>query len=1429
MAAFENQGKSIQDQLTAITAERLATLASDVEIENAKQELLYSDIKQRLEPLSSDDLIRFKDIAIAASSLYQEGGALIEEFNNTSAKSSDGVDVQEVYIQPLKEITLSLGSLRQEIDDRLAQAQAGTLSDTLPTQDLIVPITPEQAHQLGQIQAEIEVIQKSFYELYDTLSEQERDNLVREHYEQLQTAEELRRLIATLDTTDLTLQYPRSTIQLSLDEVQALYEKLVSGLEQLKEKIKSQESSSSIDSGASLIDNQTQAKTETAKAEAAEIPLAQSSVGTEPAGVGAAPEEATSANLAERERLIEYYERWQQRDESLFDKGWMHNLSNIHRDLGRMIYLAGYSSEESADIYKTQLKPWIDRVVGKRKNQLPDVSFKQLREEILSIVSKLLEGRVLLDERLEKSQTAPSDGDTESQSENAAESEAQVVERAEQEVSRFDSLKESLDVPTLLAYDYVIRETEGHVKYIKNIISDNQMNPAKRISQLKVRTEMLEATNQRLEEALTVKSSSAPEKLTGKEREAAALATLNDLNRTFKSLTPKKQAELSVEYDYALSLHAAFAFADAQGGEEADVEALYAMFTKKAEMILARATETTDPVVAANEPAIDPVPTPGTGGAAHPTPTAAPVPPSGPVPPGTTVPLPTTPDTVIVDRDPARALAWRESRKEFLALKREREGAFAAHYEAEAKSVMGKVRSFGKIFGLKPELPKELQALEVRYNAAKLNHAKILSMMDRVKERYDITATAAATDSLEEKRQKEAALEVGKRAFARHFVINERMRQMKLQEQVIAKVDSEAYVKAAIKNVMAGMSKYKWHTRAAIILGAGTLGALTGGAAVGGLAALASGSRMAASIGAGVWTGALVRTGMEFEVNKRKRDKRLQIASIEDGFSLESLEDLQNQMDRADEKYRRTIKQKDLLTVVAAGAAGLTAGMATSLAMADTLSGASGEGGTREDSVEVPSGEAAVSIKSVEVDVRKPGTLSMTQLTVSDISLRGTDVDTSDGIPKVQVERAMRLALEDVIADKPNITVRALEQEVFDRLEKKYGNTDWWKEAKITQLKIGAIEGLPQEGAASVGTTDAELPRVVVPEVPPSVSTTGASEVIAQPSSYPVAPGDTLWKIMKTEYADTLKGLTPDQQNRALDVLFDKARANAELRDSIGLNPKADGNIDKIWPGDKLNLKALGAELEKIANNPEELRPRTQSGVLSVNTDSEVQVVPIRFGQVPAQSEDFGFVPPTPTPDAYTGFGPDMSIPINEAATTESAGVRVPEGYYDVPKPPVLAGPSGNYLQDPSYIAYLNENGITEVMLQKGTEKFVQNFEGKTYSLGDELFRGYKSPFEQFADLTIREVNEMRAQFAAPATEGVGIFRGVNEAALREFAQMKGMKVETVLAWSRHFEDMATNPYLPFNDNTTVKDWVSRDVAQRMIQEQYDQKFTGKV
>ncbi len=444
-----------------------------------------------------------------------------------------------------------------------------------------------------------------------------------------------------------------------------------------------------------------------------------------------------------------------------------------------------------------------------------------------------------------------------------------------------------------------------------------------------------------------------------------------------------------------------------------------------------------------------------------------------------------------------------------------------------------------------------------------------------------------------------------------------------------------------------------------------------------------------------------------------------------------------------------------------------------------------------------------------------------------------------------ELEQTIKLLAGDILAESPHISEAKLQSAILTGLENKYGGTTWWQDTPVTEVNIGEVRLVdPENVRLGEGVADAAPVESVVND---DVMESGAdlmnnnlvdeaAERLERLANYEVKSGDNLWKIMQAQYGDLLSDLTPAERNIALDKLFDEVRSNVELRDSLGLDTRADGSIDKLWPGNKLDLTQIGERLEAIVADKESLLPSSKpaTGALAVEGGGGVEQVPIKFGQTPVDPTEFGQVAETyVAPERYSTA--EQALPVhqdplyNNPVSNGAAMKGFSDVQYEVPEvpvPPDVTPVDGNYLNTAEYQNYIKTFFPKTELFNQLVDQSVAQLEGETYDALNRWLQEFKSPFKatpedilngdnkfELARMSVADIDAWRKSFSTPD-------------AMKNFALENGFKYETLRAWLDQY-DMLKNPAsgLPYTEKTTFGDLFGRAVAKSNIEARFNEAY----
>jgi hypothetical protein len=278
---------------------------------------------------------------------------------------------------------------------------------------------------------------------------------------------------------------------------------------------------------------------------------------------------------------------------------------------------------------------------------------------------------------------------------------------------------------------------------------------------------------------------------------------------------------------------------------------------------------------------------------------------------------------------------------------------------------------------------------------------------------------------------------------------------------------------------------------------------------------------------------------------------------------------------------------------------------------------------------------------------------------------------------------------------------------------------------------------------------------------------TEASEVIP-PNEYVVEKGDNLWNIMKEQYANELKGLSPAEQNRVLNQLFENAKADETIRESIGL--RNDNNLNLIYPGQTLELQSLGEELKDIIE-----QQKTENGIVTPTTET---VEPPKINPL----------------ESGANLGNE-----NIAGITNKPEIGNP--YYtgtDESFAPRPFSVDGNYLNTPEYKDFALGSMGGQEQIDNSVRAAVDMVEGKQ-TIAD-MFSNKPRVFDYLKTLTVDNLNNL----------------GKTPGAIENFAATNGVEENILREWMHNFDQLKRSN-LPYSGTTQFGDLQTRAVIENHV------------
>ena len=677
---------------------------------------------------------------------------------------------------------------------------------------------------------------------------------------------------------------------------------------------------------------------------------------------------------------------------------------------------------------------------------------------------------------------------------------------------------------------------------------------------------------------------------------------------------------------------------------------------------------------------------------------------------------------------PAEDLSvYEQSKVELFAAKkayREAEESFTLamkEYYADS-SFWSRLSSDKKVLGINEELPDNLSTLRDDYRKARAAYAATLNtaLIERSNQTHSKVENKDGVIklSLVQNNGYNENSAGARQAFVRRYILKPQERYLAMQERtILSPKNSER-----LKNIMKTMAKHKWLMRAGVITAAGIAGGLSGGVGLALAGASWQGTKMLASGLAGAGATTLVRGlfSTDVELADRRVNKKALGATGE--FSIEKLSDLNDTISQAHieklgsdygeaylqkEKIEKTRRNAGIAAaVVAGGATGFMTGTFGKDLMSDTLdispdSGKSNIGKVSEVGLDKPTMVEAVKmpqgpvvIKNINTSYITPEGEAVPALRLGNISFGPNANESVLGVKeKVDLIRFANSYSTQIASEDIDITEKQFEAILYSKLEEKFGDTNWWKEAKFETVDVGEFTNLHAKEA--------------VPAVP---------EAVADTSDYVIKKGDTLEGIIKERLADKLKIVEESQRPVVLGRLYERLNSNPELLSDIGIKE----NVHKIYTGDNLDLAALERELEKELDV--EIIENMKSGPVSVEADGDAQTVPIKVVEKPT------------APFIETKVA---SAVLNEAVPSAKS--------YVLPK---INPMSGIYTEHPQYKAFAEElfGGVRKY--DEAIVRNVKDFEEGTgvYDPVDRWLRTYQSPYTQLSNMSVEGYLEFKNQ-----------------------------------------------------------------------------------
>lgn len=759
-----------------------------------------------------------------------------------------------------------------------------------------------------------------------------------------------------------------------------------------------------------------------------------------------------------------------------------------------------------------------------------------------------------------------------------------------------------------------------------------------------------------------------------------------------------------------------------------------------------------------------------------------------------------------------------QTKKDYQVKKEAYDQALDNYYKEEANaSVLQKTKKF---FGLQPEFPEELKRLEKDYKEVRGAYANNLNkaLVERNKVTYESYSNEKGESVIPVTPLSNKSYDINsdsvKVSYANKFILKPNKQLLERQEAILL---TEAQ-KSQLNRILSLMSKNKWAFRAGIVTIAG-LGAAAGG----GVAAFALGAGwQAAKIATGTLVGSAAAEGVsQYKQKDVDRAGKLVDEVSENAkreFSIEGLDGLEEELIKAQKNKDESIKAQKKASMAAAFATGgiFSAGWHLGLDpdvitnSPDKLSGNSDKISAEvnsawnknpEELADLIGGEPAKVINQTEVDSAENITPSIeipmqekVSLTsydnygnearivhLNDIKLLSTnskleDLDTFQS-QKEAVKKAIFFASNDMLAAHPNIANTALENFVFEKLQKQFGDASWWNDAKLTGVNFGDVSvEIPEKNAnpeipVVENNNEDNVSVTAVDEVPHKVNIEKleASQEVGESVKYTVERNDTLWDITEKVYKDELKGLTESEKNKIIGSLMEKARTDNALLETLNLRS---GDIELIYPKEVIDLGPLGDELKKLIElqKNSELTDYSKKVHLAIENTDPVKKIPINF----------------------QGSG---------VANVDSYEIETPKAVSEVNDTPFHHKVELESVKSYTPLNFAKQQIIdvfgTEKRYEIAFNNLISDIEKDTY---DMFTRGlFNSPYSLMKSMTLNEIKE---------------FDNLDTREIREQLDENNIKYETYLAWLQKIRDIQHSG-LSYNSETKLSDLLTRHVIDQ--------------
>ncbi len=1067
---------------------------------------------------------------------------------------------------------------------------------------------------------------------------------------------------------------------------------------------------------------------------------------------------------------IEFYRFWQNSSDSsfLFAKGWQGELPKIRKDIERSLQAAGYSMAEVRKHMRT-LFPLFKIIQRQPDHQTRNLN--KYKKDLHTKVSALLAGR-------------------EPNPEVFSRKEVDTVN--EEEFAVFNQLPsyESVDEyePEIIpAMPGEVDTNEKEAEYPGLNTIDSEKNPA---------TAEAMGSATKTPEATADKTEPAQEKVDSEEGVkdlvealAAARAGWDDL----KSKIPPHQfvfEQLRVEIVLQ-------AIGSILNDPDYSVEKKVEKFTKQVEHLAklvnvikeSLGISAADETVTTSEKSTTPDST-----AASVTPDTTPdsttAGTSTDAPPAATVTGNSSPDTIrekVFDTRREMGAELSEAKKTMLAFEKQYNEALSAYYKD--RTLGQKLRDgFRQWRGKDDGYGEALRTLQQQYDtAADAYKSKLLEKL-----RFRSQTQAGVNRFQADGETVAKALDDRLAVKGERTVVGtdgtERVFGVKSESEIRATAIEEIGRESRMRKIMELMRKNPKATRMIGLGVAAGTGALAGGIPT----ALMASARWAVATFGGAYAAEKVFQRSQKEVDASEAKLLETIASQDKNLSVTERRKSLRMSEATVRKAKVRQRSKAVLTALAVGgSASYGAATIGNYFTPETATQTPLFGADNETAPTIPPAAEATLAPFVQV-----GEVEILSETAGAQVVRNIELlsaSSVNSIPETEVAGVfayIKLATQDILEAHPNMAVAEVERSLLEKLNSHYGANEWWQQAGVSEVRIGAIESAVV--AASQATEQ-------------SVET--AVEM------YTVRPGDSIWRIAEQNNTELLADLNTAERNQVLSELRERINQSPGLQQEIGVTS---GNADLIRIGDNLNLNQIEEELRDI------IADRPSRGDLPVVGDSSEQSVPIINNVAEVRPE-------VASVNVVTGATPVVeSTPIYPTIDPNQAPLPAhKDPMFIVPGETMSVLPNvrpieGNYLNTPLFREYITQHFGSEQAFNRLVLQNVAALEGETYDFMNRLLQEFQSPFQatpqellenrtfELSTMTIGEIAQWRTQFFD------------NPDALRDFAIENGFKYETLRAWLDVVDTLtAKEAGLPHTSSTTFGDLYGRFVAEQAMMEKF--------